>query len=145
MDVIYIVIAVIVIATAFNVYKRKKRGADMPQGMQIYDENGEIVFDINDYAFELYGIVTTTAKVAGRVTDSRIKKDTCVFMLISAIHPNFDYAHMTADQYYYEQHFSKLPNFTITDGAISWDATYRSSSVDVSGYNVTFAYGGPST
>lgn len=145
MDVIYIVIVVIAIATAFNVYKRKKRGADMPQGMQIYDENGEIVFDINDYAFELYGIVTTTAKVAGRVTDSRIKKDTCVFMLISAIHPNFDYTHMTADQYYNEQHFSKLPNFTITDGAISWDATYRSSSVNVSGYNVTFAYGGPST
>ena len=144
MDVIYIVIAVVVIVTAFEIYKKKKRSKDMPQGLQVYDENGGIVFDINDYAFELYGIVTTTAKVAGRVTDSRIQKDTCVFMIISVKHPNFDYEHMTADQYYYEQLFSTLPNFTITDGAISWDATYRSSSVDVSGYNVTFAYGGPS-
>ena len=142
--VVYIAIAVIVVVAAIIFY-RKKRKKEMPAGLQIFDENGGIVFDINDYAFELYGIVTTTAKVAGSVRDSRIKKDTCVFMLISAIHPNFDYAHMTADQYYNEQLFSKLPNFTITDGAISWDATYRSSSVNVSGYNVTFAYGGPST
>ena len=70
--------AVIAIIAAAIIYKRRKKEKEMPQGMQIYDENGEIVFDINDYAFELYGIVTTTAKVAGRVTDSRIKKDTCV-------------------------------------------------------------------
>lgn len=142
---IYVIIAVIIVVAAIHIYKRK-RSADMPQGLQVYDENGNIVFDINDYAFDLYGIVTTTAKVAGSVTDSRINKNTCLFMIISAKHPNFDYAHMTAEQYYDEQHFSKLPNFTIANGKISWDATYRSSSsVNVSGYNVTFAYGGPST
>lgn len=142
---IYVIIAVIIVVAAIHIYKRK-RSADMPQGLQVYDDNGNIVFDINDYAFDLYGIVTTTAKVAGSVTDSRINVNTCLFMIISAKHPNFDYAHMTADQYYNEQHFSKLPNFTIANGKISWDATYRSSSsVNVSGYNVTFAYGGPST
>ena len=142
---IYVIIAVIIVVAAIHIYKRK-RSADMPQGLQVYDDTGNIIFDINDYAFDLYGIVTTTAKVAGSVTDSRINVNTCLFMIISAKHPNFDYAHMTADQYYNEQHFSKLPNFTIANGKISWDATYRSSSsVNVSGYNVTFAYGGPST
>ena len=142
---IYVIIAVIIVVAAIHIYKRK-RSADMPQGLQVYDENGNIVFDINDYAFDLYGIVTTTAKVAGSVTDSRINKNTCLFMIISAKHPNFDYAHMTAEQYYNEQQFSQLPNFTIANGKISWDATYRSSSsINVSGYNVTFAYGGPST
>lgn len=141
------IIAVIIVVAAINIYKRRKKGAEkVPQGMQVYDENGNVVFDINDYAFDLYGIVTTTAKVAGSVTDSRINKDTCLFMIISAKHPNFDYAHMTAEQYYNEQQFSQLPNFTIANGRISWDATYRSSSsINVSGYNVTFAYGGPST
>ena len=143
----YMIIAVIIVVAAINIYKRRKTGAEkVPQGMQVYDENGNVVFDINDYAFDLYGIVTTTAKVAGSVTDSRINKDTCLFMIISAKHPNFDYAHMTAEQYYNEQQFSQLPNFTIANGRISWDATYRSSSsINVSGYNVTFAYGGPST
>lgn len=142
---IYVIIAVIIVVAAIHIYKRK-RSADMPQGLQVYDDTGNIIFDINDYAFDLYGIVTTTAKVAGSVTDSRINKDTCLFMIISAKHPNFDYAHMTAEQYYNEQQFSQLPNFTIANGRISWDATYRSSSsVNVSGYNVTFAYGGPST
>ena len=142
----YVIIAVIVTVAAIHIYRRRKKGAEkVPQGMQVYDENGDIVFDVNDYAFDVYGIVTTTAKVAGRVTDSRIKKGTCVFMLISAKHPNFDYEHMTATQYYNEQLFSKLPNFTISNGAISWDATYRDSSVNASGYNVTFVYGGPST
>lgn len=142
----YVVIAVIIAIAAILIYKRRKKGAEkVPQGMQVYDESGNIVFDINDYAFDVYGIVTTTAKVAGKVTDSRIKKDTCVFMLISAKHPNFDYEHMTATQYYNEQFFSKLPNFTISNGVISWDGTYRDSSVNVSGYNVTFAYGGPLT
>lgn len=143
----YMIIAVIIVVAAINIYKRRKKGAEkVPQGMQVYDENGNVVFDINDYAFDLYGIVTTTAKVAGSVTDSRINKDTCLFMIISAKHPNFDYAHMTAEQYYNEQQFSQLPNFTIANGRISWDATYRrSSSINVSGYNVTFAYGGPST
>lgn len=142
---IYVIIAVIIVVAAIHIYKRK-RSADMPQGLQVYDDTGNIIFDINDYAFDLYGIVTTTAKVAGSVTDSRINKDTCLFMIISAKHPNFDYAHMTAKQYYNEQQFSQLPNFTIANGRISWDATYRSSSsINVSGYNVTFAYGGPST
>lgn len=142
---IYVIIAVIIVVAAIYIYKRK-RSADMPQGLQVYDDTGNIIFDINDYAFDLYGIVTTTAKVAGSVTDSRINKDTCLFMIISAKHPNFDYAHMTAEQYYNEQQFSQLPNFTIANGRISWDATYRSSSsINVSGYNVTFAYGGPST
>lgn len=142
---IYVIIAVIIVVAAIHIYKRK-RSADMPQGLQVYDDTGNIIFDINDYAFDLYGIVTTTAKVAGSVTDSRINKDTCLFMIISAKHPNFDYAHMTAEQYYNEQQFSQLPNFTIANGRISWDATYRSSSsINVSGYNVTFAYGGPST
>lgn len=141
----YVIIAVIIVVAAIHIYKRK-RSADMPQGLQVYDDNGNIVFDINDYAFDLYGIVTTTAKVAGSVTDSRINVNTCLFMIISAKHPNFDYAHMTAEQYYNEQQFSQLPNFTIANGRISWDATYRSSSsINVSGYNVTFAYGGPST
>lgn len=141
----YMIIAVIIVVAAIHIYKRK-RSADMPQGLQVYDDTGNVIFDINDYAFDLYGIVTTTAKVAGSVTDNRINKDTCLFMIISAKHPNFDYAHMTAEQYYNEQQFSQLPNFTIANGRISWDATYRSSSsINVSGYNVTFAYGGPST
>lgn len=143
----YLIIAVIVVIAAIIIFKRKKKGAEkMPQGLQVFDENGAVVFDVNDYAFEVYGIVTTTAKVAGSVSNSRIKKNTCVFMLLSAKHPNFDYENMSAYDYYYEQMFSVLPNFTIADGEISWDGTYRTSTnVNPHGYNVTFAYGGPST
>ena len=143
--VTYILIAGIVVVAAIFFY-RKKREKEMPAGLQIFDENGDIVFDINDYAFEVYGVVTTTAKVAGEVRDNRIKKSTCLLMILSVKHPNFDYEHMTADRYYYEQLYSCLPNFTIADGAISWDNTYKTSGsgVTASGYNVTFAYGGPS-
>ena len=144
--VMYVAIAVILVVAAILIYKHRKKGADtVPQGIQIFDDNGNIVFDINDCAFEVYGVVTTTAKVAGKVTDTRIKKNTCVFILVSAKHPNFDYENMTATKYYNEQFFSKLPNFSIADGEISWDGTYRGDNVNVSGYNVTFIYGGAAT
>ena len=105
---LYIVIAVAVVVVAIFLY-RKKAVKKVPQGLQVFDANGDIVFDVNDYAFEVYGIVTTTAKVAGSVSDSRIKKSTCVFMMLSAKHPNFNYSTMSAYDYYYEQMFSALP------------------------------------
>lgn len=45
--VIYITIAVIIVVAAILIYKRKKRFADMAQGLQVFNKSGKLIFDLS--------------------------------------------------------------------------------------------------
>lgn len=44
---IYIAIAVAVVVIAIILYKRKKGGKEVPQGLQVLDANNDVVYDTN--------------------------------------------------------------------------------------------------
>lgn len=72
--VIYIVLAIIVaIIIAFILYK-KKRVKEMPQGLQIWDSNGNLILSTNDRVTKIVGIVRISEN--GFVTDEQLNQGT---------------------------------------------------------------------
>lgn len=71
--VIYIVIAVIIVIAAILIY-RKKRAKDMAAGLQVFDENGTLVVDMQTRISKVLGTVTTDWRTGsvGSLTDERL-------------------------------------------------------------------------
>ena len=146
--VTYIAIVVIVAVAAIIVYRKRREKAvkEMPQGLQIFDENGSIIYDYSNETFHIFGTGNIVGGVSGSITDSRIRaNDTILLPLNQTLH-NFDvsdYNHGSGvGKYKYQQKvYAVFPNITVADGKISWSfrapADQRGHYVDVS-----FVYGG---
>ena len=65
-------VAVIAIIAAVLFYKRrKKKEKEMPQGIQVFDENGQIIADMTSRTSKILGTVNTNGR-NGSLTDNRL-------------------------------------------------------------------------
>ena len=72
MELIYIAVAVILVVAVIVIIKRRKKGAEeVPQGIQIFDENGDIVVDMTSRTSKILGTINTDGK-DGSLTDDRL-------------------------------------------------------------------------
>lgn len=119
MDVIYIVIAVIVVIAAILFYKRRKREKEMPAGLQIFDENEHLIFDLANNTSYVLGTANTGAQ-DGSISDAKITARTWVIVVSCPAN-------------------GQIPFFTVTQGKISWQ--FLGATKAPSPKNVTFMYG----
>lgn len=123
--VIYIAVAVIVAVTAIILYRRKKAKKEetkVPQGLQIFNESGDLVFDLSNQTTYVLG-TGSTGTSNGSISNSKIVAGKTWVVVTSA----------AAD--------ALIPIFTVSNGKISWDF-YMSMSVSaVHKRNITFMYG----
>ena len=117
--VICIAIAVIVVVAAIIFYKHKKGSADVAQGLQIYNANGNLTFDLANKTSYILGTGNTNAS-NGSISNAKITTRTWVIILSCP-----------AD--------GSIPYFTVTQGTLSWQ--YLSATRSPSPKNVTFMYG----
>lgn len=117
--VIYIIIAVIILVAAILIYKRKKREKKMPAGLQIFDENGKLTFDLANQTTYILGTGSTGAQ-NGSISNSKITARTWVIVLSCP-----------AD--------GQIPFFNASNGLLSWQ--FLGGQVSPSPKNVTFMYG----
>ena len=120
MDVIYIVIAVIVVVAAIIIiHKRRKRSADMAQGLQVFNGNGDLIFDLANNTSYILGTGNTNAQ-DGSISNAKITARTWVIVLSCP-------------------EDGSVPSFTATQGRLSWQ--YLGATHAPSPKNVTFMYG----
>lgn len=79
----------------------------MPQGLQIWDTSGNLVFDTNTYAARTLGIATVTANTSGSATHSGLTSGT-PFWVFQVSGSNW---------------FSQQPAVSVSGTTISWDNT----------------------
>lgn len=116
--VIYIVIAVIIVVAAIFFY-RKKRAKEMQAVFQVFDANGDLIFNLANKTSYVLGTGNTGAQ-NGSLNDSKITTRTWVIVLSCP-----------AD--------GQVPSFTATQGKISW--TFLGGQTAPPPKNVTFMYG----
>lgn len=119
MDVIYIVIAVIVMVAAVIIYKRRIREKEMPAGIQIFDENGNLIFDLANNTSYILGTANTGTQ-DGSISNSKITTRTWVIILSCPAN-------------------GQIPYFTVTSGKISWQ--FLGGTRAPSPKNISFMYG----
>ena len=123
--VIYISIAVALAVAAIILYKKRKKkesSKNMAQGLQIFNANGKLVFDLNNRTTYVLG-TGSTGTDDGSISDSGIVAGRTWVVVTSA----------PAD--------AVIPIFTVSSGKISWDF-YMSQSISVvHKRNITFMYG----
>lgn len=123
--VIYITIAVIIAIAAIILYRRKKAKKEetkVPQGLQIFNSSGDLIFDLSNATTYVLG-TGNTGTSNGSLSNSGIKAGRTWVIVTSA----------PAD--------ALIPIFTVSNGKISWDF-YMSTSVSaVHKRNLTFMYG----
>jgi hypothetical protein len=64
-------VAVIAIIATAIIYKRRKKEKEMPQGIQVFDENGQIIADMTSRTSKILGTVNTNGR-NGSLTDNRL-------------------------------------------------------------------------
>ena len=115
----YLIIAVIVSVAAIIFYRKRKEKAvkEVPQGVQIFNSSGDIILDYTENTCQIYGFVQTVAGQSGSVSDARINANT---MLIPYSYVFITEA--TEGTASYDQSIGQaiFPNFTISNGSISW-------------------------
>lgn len=112
---LYVIIAVAIVVAAIVVYKRRKKGEEeVPQGLQVFDENGNVVVDITDRLTKVLGTAsirpTTTA---GTITDSLITENVTLWYAVTNITYDEGVTAMNAS--------IKLPVITQINGGFSWE------------------------
>ena len=120
----YVVIAVIVVVAAIILYRKrsKKEAKEVPQGLQIFNSSGDLIFDLSNATTYVLG-TGSTGTSNGSLSNSGIKAGRTWVIVTSA----------PAD--------ALIPIFTVSNGKISWDF-YMSTSVSaVHKRNLTFMYG----
>lgn len=139
MELIYIAVAVLIIAVVI-VLKRKKGGEEVPQGLQVFNENGNMILDITDITYQLYGsrVIVGSQYGSGTIYDSRIKAgETFIIpynITLDGITPT------NPQDEYYAQAFSIQPEFVISDGQITWQ--YGDAHALGAYAGMTILYGG---
>lgn len=85
----------------------------MPAGLQVFDENGDIMLDTTDYTFKIFGTAETGIE-DGSISSALITKKTVV--IVMGLDPsNVDVSSSVRGFLGIRQ-----PRFNIVDGAIKW-------------------------
>ena len=73
MELMIVAVAVIIIATILFIRKRKKGAEEVPQGLQVFDENGNCIVDITERITKYLGTFTVPTNAdSGTVANSEI-------------------------------------------------------------------------
>lgn len=110
---------VAIIAVTVTYYKHRKKEKEMPAGIQVFNENGQLIFDLANNTTYVLG-TGSTGTANGSISNAKITARTWV--LITSC---------PAD--------GVIPYFTVKQGEISWQ--YLSATASPSPKNVTFMYG----
>lgn len=153
MDMIYVVIAAIIIIAAIFLKKRNKQDGreelDMPQGLQVFDANGNLVLNYTDETGYIFGMQEITGGVSGSLQDARVVAGkTFIFPTYAEV----EYSELMDKisglsggardmATFYAHRYAVLPRITISNGSISWDFPPLSDSRGCH-MHVVFAYGG---
>ena len=89
------IIAAGVVAVALLVFllhrRIRKRGREkVPQGLQVWDENGNIILDTNDMLGRVLGIQPVSSRT-GSITDARLAQGQPFYFFLSAPYPGPGY------------------------------------------------------
>lgn len=130
---LYIVLAVILVVAAILIYKRKGE-KEVPQGLQVFDENGNVVVDITERITKYLGSFTVpTDADSGTITNSEIGDgDLWYAMVIDSSTPS---SVPTGGDVIYS-----YPVITKGDGVLYWNYPHSQTSY-YKRYGVTIHYG----
>ena len=118
---LYVVIAIAVVVATIVIYKRRKKGAEeVPQGLQVFDENGNLTFDLSVNTTKILGYGETHG-TDGRIINSAITGRTWV--VVTGVAANN----------------TMIPLFTAVNGELSWH-NFSPYLYSANG-NVSFMYG----
>ena len=109
-------VAVIAIIAVVLLYKRQKKEKEMPQGLQVFDENGNIKVDIQDRLCKYLGTFDTGTS-DGRINDSRLDAGTMWIVPYYAEVPD-DYN--VANMGWGVDETRMFPQYTQVSGGITW-------------------------
>lgn len=117
--VTYVVIAVIIAVAAIFIY-RKKAVKEVPIGLQIFNSAGKIIMDYTERGYQVYGSKTIIGgrNTSGTIIDNRIKAGN-TFIIPYNITLDGQSVSGAMDEYH-AQFMGIQPDFTITDGRITW-------------------------
>lgn len=141
MEMIYVGLFILLLICCVA-WQKRKRADKVGAGLQIFNADGKLTLDTMDKSTFIFGTACTQT-VAGRIEDSRIKKDKVFIMPYkkrtairgTGVINDSDNTSITA----------RPIVFTIEDGSLSWDwRKYgREDSTDEDWITVTwFIYGG---
>lgn len=88
----------------------------MPQGLQVWDDQGRVLVDLSDWLGRLAGSASVTANTAGSVTNALIATGTPFFVWI----PSAEEAVTGA---------TSLPSVTFSGSTMSWTACPHSGAL----------------
>lgn len=121
----YVIIAVIVsvaaIATVLYHKRSKKEAKEVPQGIQIFNSSGDLIFDLSNATTYVLG-TGSTGTSNGSLSNSKIKAGRTWIAVTGTAVDN-----------------AEIPVFTVTGGKISWKFKRVSTLTNIA--NVTFMYG----
>lgn len=116
-------VAVIAIIAAVLFYKYRKKEKEMPQGIQIFDGGGNLIFDLSKSTTYMLGSGQTGTS-NGSLSDSRVVAGH-TWVIVTAAPDN-----------------ALIPNFTVNNGSISWNFnTTASTSYGAVIADLSFIYG----
>lgn len=128
---LYIVLAVIVVVAAILIYKRKGE-KEVPQGLQVFDENGNTMVDTSERITKYLGSFTVpTDADSGTITNSEIG-DGNLWYTIRV--DNVDVSTV------WDGVIFQYPIITKGDGMLTWSYPHSTSST-YRRYGVTVYYG----
>ena len=121
----YCAILAVAIAVAIGVFycrkKAKKEDAKVPQGIQLFNSSGGLIFDLSTATTYVLG-TGKTGTSDGSISNSGIKAGRTWIAVTGTAVDN-----------------AEIPVFTVTNGKISWKFKRISDLTNVA--NVTFMYG----
>lgn len=130
---LYVIIAVAIVVAAIVVYKRRKKGEEeVPQGLQVFDENGNVVVDTSERITKYLGSFTVPTNAdSGTITNSEIG-DGDLWYTIRV--DNVDASTI------WDGAIFQYPIITKGDGVLYWNYPHSTSSI-YRRYGVTVYYG----
>ena len=109
-----IIVAVVIIAIILFIKKRKKGAEEVPQGLQVFDNQGNVVVDVTDRLTKVLGTATIPANTtSGTISNPLIVSDVSIWYVITKITFDERWTRMDA--------VMGLPVFTQVDGGIHWE------------------------
>lgn len=137
---VYKIMAVIIVVAAIILYRHKKEEEKVPQGLQVFNADGDLMLDYTEATCQIYGTKTIVGSRngSGTITDSRIKAGS-TFIVPYNITLN-GISTDTPEKEWYGQVEGIQPEFTISNGKITWK--YGALSSRGAYIGMTILYGG---
>lgn len=138
---IYAVVTILLAAGVVYYFQKRKKGKDMPQGLQCFNPDGDLILDLTDTTLQIFG-TASTGTANGSIKDSRIN---AASGFVFPIDMYLDGVNTGGN--IYSVGYQWFPQFTIKNGEISWAYVGGAfwtqwSGVTVRKVKITFAYGG---